>query len=59
MWAGGGLKQVFETSSSYYDEVKELLSPEEYAAARESTLTAFYTPPAVIERQNGYKSVFK
>lgn len=44
----GGLKQVFETSSSYYDEVKELLSPEEYAAARESTLTAFYTPPAVI-----------
>lgn len=55
----GGLKQVFETSSSYYDEVKELLSPEEYAAARESTLTAFYTPPAVIERQNGYKSVFK
>ena len=45
----GGLKQVFETSSSYYDEVKELLSPEEYAAARESTLTAFYTPPAVIQ----------
>ena len=44
----GGLKQVFETSSSYYDEVKVLLSPEEYAAARESTLTAFYTPPAVI-----------
>lgn len=44
----GGLKQVFETSSSYYDEVKELLSPEEYAAARESTLTAFYTSPAVI-----------
>lgn len=44
----GGLKQVFEISSSYYDEVKELLSPEEYAAARESTLTAFYTPPAVI-----------
>lgn len=44
----GGLKQVFETTSSYYDEVKELLSPEEYAAARESTLTAFYTPPAVI-----------
>lgn len=44
----GSLKQVFETSSSYYDEVKELLSPEEYAAARESTLTAFYTPPAVI-----------
>ena len=44
----GGLKQVFETSSSYYDEVKKLLFPEEYAAARESTLTAFYTPPAVI-----------
>lgn len=44
----GGLKQVFETTSSYYDEVKKLLFPEEYAAARESTLTAFYTPPAVI-----------
>lgn len=44
----GGLKQVFEPSSSYFEEVKELLSPEEYAAARESTLTAFYTPPAVI-----------
>ena len=44
----GGLKQVFGPSSSYFEEVKELLSPEEYAAARESTLTAFYTPPAVI-----------
>lgn len=40
-------------------QLRELLSPEEYKAARASTLTSFYTPPEVIERQNGYKSVFK
>ena len=28
--------------------LKNILSPEEYASARESTLTAFYTPPAVV-----------
>lgn len=33
---------------SEYTQLKELLTPEEYAAAQESTLTAFYTPPAVI-----------
>lgn len=32
-----------------YNELKELLTKEEYEAARESTLTAFYTPPIVIE----------
>ena len=32
----------------YYAELKELLTDAEYAAARESTLTAFYTPPVVI-----------
>lgn len=48
----GGLADAFdESKASWSDEYKELivtLSPEEYAAARESTLTAFYTPPVVI-----------
>ena len=48
----GGLSDAFdESKASWADEYKELivtLSPEEYAAARESTLTAFYTPPVVI-----------
>lgn len=48
----GGLADAFdESKASWADEYKELivtLSPEEYAAARESTLTAFYTPPVVI-----------
>ena len=49
----GGLSEVFdETKSNWsneYHELKSLLSEEEYSAARESTLTAFYTPPVVIE----------
>lgn len=32
-----------------YRMLKNILSPEEYASARESTLTAFYTPPTVIK----------
>ncbi len=48
----GGLADAFDESKTIWaDEYKELivtLSPEEYAAARESTLTAFYTPPVVI-----------
>ena len=48
----GGLPEAFdENNSAWADEFVELytaLSPEEYAAARESTLTAFYTPPEVI-----------
>ena len=48
----GGLADAFdESKASWANEYKELivtLSPEEYAAARESTLTAFYTPPVVI-----------
>lgn len=32
-----------------YTELKSLLTEEEYAAARSSTLTAFYTPPEVID----------
>ena len=44
----GGLPQFFEESNAHYGELKALLSEDEYAAARESTLTAFYTPPVVI-----------
>lgn len=49
----GGIPEAFdENNSAWADEFRELysaLSPEEYAAARESTLTAFYTPPTVIK----------
>ena len=44
----GGLPQFFEESNTHYAELKALLPEDEYAAARESTLTAFYTPPVVI-----------
>ena len=44
----GGLASCFEETSSHYQELKGLLSEEEYASARASTLTAFYTPPVVI-----------
>ena len=44
----GGLADCFEETSPHYEELKSLLYLEEYAAARASTLTAFYTPPVVI-----------
>ena len=48
----GGLPDVFDESktnwSKEYYELKELLTDEEYKSARASTLTAFYTPPVVI-----------
>ena len=44
----GGLSACFEEKHSKYQELKTLLTEEEYAAARESSLTAFYTPPVVI-----------
>lgn len=48
----GGIPEAFdENNSAWSDEFTELyglLSPEEYQSARESTLTAFYTPPVVI-----------
>ena len=48
----GGIPEAFdENNSSWADEFIELytaLSPDEYESARASTLTAFYTPPAVI-----------
>ena len=44
----GGLADFFDEKNPRYAELKELLTDAEYAAARESTLTAFYTPPGVI-----------
>lgn len=48
----GGIPEAFdERAGSWQTEfgmLKNILSPEEYASARESTLTAFYTPPTVI-----------
>lgn len=48
----GGIPEAFdENNTAWADEFTELyglLSPEEYQSARESTLTAFYTPPVVI-----------
>ena len=49
----GGLADCFDEKHSKYLELKALLSDEEYAAARESTLTAFYTPPVVIKAMYG------
>ncbi len=45
----GGLPQFFEETNPHYEELKDLLTEDEYASARESTLTAFYTPPTVIK----------
>lgn len=44
----GGLADCFDERNSHYAELKALLFNDEYEAARESTLTAFYTPPVVI-----------
>ncbi len=48
----GGLPDVFDENkdnwSKEYNELKEILTDEEYKSARASTLTAFYTPPVVI-----------
>ena len=49
----GGLSMAFDTNNAAwaneYKELKSVLSDEEYHAAMESTLTAFYTPPVVIK----------
>ena len=44
----GGLADFFDEKNPRYNELKDLLTDAEYAAARESTLTAFFTPPVVI-----------
>ena len=49
----GGLSMAFDANNAAwaneYRELKSVLSDEEYHAAMESTLTAFYTPPVVIK----------
>ena len=49
----GGLPDVFDENkdnwSKEYNELKEILTDDEYKSARASTLTAFYTPPIVIK----------
>ena len=45
----GGLSEFFKEENPHYSELKNVLSNEEYVSARESTLTAFYTPPVVIK----------
>ena len=45
----GGLSDFFKEDNPHYLELKELLTEDEYESARESTLTAFYTPPVVIK----------
>lgn len=53
----GGLPDAFDSNNSSwskeYEELKSLLTEKEYKEARQSTLTAFYTPPIVI------KSIYK
>ena len=44
----GGLPQVFEKTDNRYEELKGLLTEDEYKAARGSTLTSFYTDPDII-----------
>ncbi len=45
----GGLSEFFEKTNPHYNELRAVLNDEELASARESTLTAFYTPPVVIK----------
>lgn len=44
----GGLADFFDVSNPHYPELRVVLTDEELSSARESTLTAFYTPPVVI-----------
>ncbi len=44
----GGLADCFDERNPHYQELKSLLDEDEYTAARESTLTAFYTSPVII-----------
>jgi N12 class adenine-specific DNA methylase len=55
----GGIPEAFDENNSAwateYLELNAVLNEDEYTAARESTLTAFYTPPVVI--RNMYKAL--
>ena len=55
----GGLPQVFDERLPQYDyyrkQLQDMLTPEEYAAARESTLNAHYTPQIIIDSM--YKAI--
>ena len=44
----GGLSSVFKLGHPQNQQLQEVLTPEEYKAARASTTTAFYTPPSII-----------
>ena len=50
----GGLSEIFNTENDSYakerEELKELVTTEEYESARESVLTAYYTDPMIIEQ---------
>lgn len=45
----GGLSKAFEENSDQYYELKQLLSKKEFEEAKESTITAFYTEPFIID----------
>lgn len=45
----GGLSEYFKESNPHYDEIKNLLTENEYDSARASTLDSFYTPPIIID----------
>lgn len=52
-WSGwGGVPQIFDTARTEFDaertELRTLLAPEEYSSARESTINAHYTDPAIV-----------
>ena len=55
----GGLKSAFDEDndnwSNEYHELKDILTDEEYVNAKESSLTAYYTPPIII--RNIYKAL--
>ena len=45
----GGMAKVFEPDNRHHQEVRELLTDDEFEAARKSTMTAFYTSPVIIK----------
>lgn len=45
----GGLSEYFKESNPHYDELKNLLTEDEYNSARASTLDSFYTPTIIID----------